>query len=191
MECLPWVVSQKMAAIPVLPDLYGSTVDADDWEALRHWLHRERKAGRSGDYVRIPIAEGEYLVVSDAEIGSYIDRAIVEDYMLKSATAWGSITRSDGWTPVQTQAPEGFQDEGICTQRLPRITAKLALMDLPDGRIGEHTFSYQTTDAQHEQLRRICGVISDADFWAERRESDLSMRSARTIISRVREERAA
>jgi hypothetical protein len=96
--------------------------------------------------------------------------------MTRAQSRDGQITASKAWQPRQgsvesTEPSDGFEDQGRVGSSPEWIVRKARRIGIPPEIDAEfNTFDVGlTTDEEHEHLRRIAGVESDADFWSRQR----------------------
>jgi hypothetical protein len=180
-NCAPKVIAAKLSRLPDAP-VYGEYMNRQEWDAKRKWLERERKAGREGDFTKIPMGPDLFFVVSDAEIGFCIDEDTIEEAMYGSRSEWGNITSSKAWrvTETKNEHTEGFEDLGVVTASLQWIEGKASQRGL-EKHENDAMLLYNTTrDSDVEWLAEVAGVVSDSKYWA-----DLHSRADRPELERM------
>jgi hypothetical protein len=194
-RCGPWVAKQRALAIPEDLALYACELTRAEWGALRRKLNRKRDRGEAGDFTRIPLADERLLIVSDAAIGAPITREQVRDVIEGlSTTAYGNLRSSDAWTPRQTEAPEGFVDEGVVTSSVEWIERKAEQLRIPvrrDEVLQRWRFGSDNvplTADEDAALTRAAGVVSDAEYWEQMRRIGRGTPGGRTLAARAQRE---
>ncbi len=173
-NCGPKVIAAKVKPLP--QTMFAIEIERADWPTLERKLNRWRARGDLGDFVRIPLDAIRLLIASDAAIGNPIARTTVRDLMLDANPADGQITASKAWQPNRdVEHSEGFEDRGRVSAPIKWVVRKARQIGIPPEIHGRDIDTADaldfgpTDDVEHDALRRIAGVESDADFWASTR----------------------